>query len=89
MTLIVLSKEVTKRILAGQMADRSQCGSKTCFRNEKLNGMSIIIDIEFPLPVNGVLEFDFVYLIDKPSQEDIISQHEIDMLLDWFKCKHE
>ena len=36
-SLIVQSKEVYKRIAAGERADRSQMGNKSCFRNERFN----------------------------------------------------
>lgn len=37
-TLIVMNKEASRVILAGERPDRSQMGNKSCFRNEKLNG---------------------------------------------------
>lgn len=40
MTIIILNKEVNKQIVGGTLADRSQMGNKSCFRNEKINGMS-------------------------------------------------
>ena len=37
-TLIVKNKQAVKRIQAGERADRSQFGNKSCFRNERING---------------------------------------------------
>jgi hypothetical protein len=65
-TILVLNKEAGKKVASGLAADRSKLGNKSCFRNEKHNGMNIVIDSEYHLPESGVLEFDFVYLIDKP-----------------------
>ena len=42
-TLIVLNKEVMKRVAAGEKADRSQMGNKSCFRNEKFNSKAFIM----------------------------------------------
>ncbi len=36
-SLFIMNKEVAKRIAAGEKADRSQMGNKSCFRNEKYN----------------------------------------------------
>jgi hypothetical protein len=73
MTILVLNKEAGKRITAGEKVDRSKYGNKSCFRNESLNGMTITIDNEWILPKNGTVEWDFVYLVDRPSSENAIT----------------
>lgn len=90
MVLIVLNKEVNKLIQGGTMADRSAHGTKSCFRNEKLNGMAFDLDSsEWVLPSSGVFEFDFVYLVDRPSHLHEGLQHkEQDQLIQWVTNKH-
>jgi hypothetical protein len=46
-TLIVMNKEGMKRISAGEKADRSQMGNKSCFRNEKFNTKAFIMTGEW------------------------------------------
>lgn len=65
-TLIVMNKQVIKRITQGELVDRSQVGNKSCFRNEKHNGMSFVMDPDYQLPETGLFECDFVYLADRP-----------------------
>ena len=55
LTILVLNKEVGKKIAAGQKVDRSKYGNKSCFRNETFNGMTIIIDGDWVLPESGVV----------------------------------
>lgn len=62
MSLIVINKEAFKRIAAGEKADRSQYGNKSCFRNEKINSQSFLMSNEWVLPNQGILECDFVHL---------------------------
>lgn len=71
-TLIVMNKEVMKRIAAGEKADRSQMGNKSCFRNEKYNSKNFVISEGWNLPRNGIFEFDFMYLIDFPDPTQAI-----------------
>lgn len=66
-SLIVISKEACKKITAGERLDKSQRGNKHCFRNEKLNSQSFIINNEWELPESGTLEFDFVHILDWPN----------------------
>lgn len=83
MTLIVLNKEVNKFIVAGSMADRSQHGNKSCFRNEKFNGMAFNLESsEWILPQSGQFELDFVYLVDRPHQDhEGLNHQELEKLL--------
>jgi hypothetical protein len=37
MMIIVINKEANRRILAGEMSDKSQMGNKSCMRNERYN----------------------------------------------------
>lgn len=72
-SLVVQNKQAIKRISAGERVDRSQFGNKSCFRNERFNGQSFLITTEdWALPQTGVLEFDFVNLIDRPTAEDVL-----------------
>jgi hypothetical protein len=66
-SLILLNKEACKRIAAGEKADRSQMGNKSCFRNESFNTKHFIWSNEWTLPDSGVFDFDFMYLIDTPD----------------------
>lgn len=51
------------------LADRSQAGNKSCFRNEKYNGVRFTYSTEWILPQQGEFEFDFVFLMKKPTDE--------------------
>jgi hypothetical protein len=44
-TLFIMNKEMGKRIAAGERADRSQMGNKSCFRNEKFNTKSYELEL--------------------------------------------
>eukprot|EP00347_Sterkiella_histriomuscorum_P017989 403347211 len=88
-SLIVINKEAYKKVAAGERADRSQMGNKSCFRNEKINGQTIIYNFEWQLPSQGILEFDFVYLQTIPLPDDITPQEKVDQLIEWFKYKYE
>lgn len=68
-TLIVVNKEAGKRIAAGESADRSQMGNKSCFRNERFNSKNFIMSDSWSLPNTGIFEFDFMYLLDVPNPE--------------------
>jgi hypothetical protein len=49
-SLIILNKEASKRIAAGEKADRSQMGNKSCFRNEKFNSKLFVMSNDWALP---------------------------------------
>lgn len=67
MTLLVLNKDAIIKMQQNLVADKSQNGNKSCFRNEKLNGMSFVMDSQnWALPQQGLFEFDFNYLINRP-----------------------
>ena len=72
-TLFVWNKESYKRIAAGERADRSQMGNKSCFRNERFNSKAFIMQPEWQVPQDGVFEFDFMYLMDEPDVTQILS----------------
>jgi hypothetical protein len=44
---------------------------------------------EWILPQNGILEFDYMQLIDRPKAEDIIPDDQLSLLVNWFKGKHD
>jgi hypothetical protein len=64
-------------------------GNKSCFRNEKLNSQAFVMTNEWNLPSNGIFECDFVHLMDRPSSDDIISDDNINRLIEWFRFKYE
>lgn len=66
-TLFIMNKETGKRIAAGEKADRSQMGNRSCFRNEKFNTKLFIMQNDWQIPHAGVLEFDFMMLVDIPQ----------------------
>lgn len=88
-TLIVMNKEAMKRVAAGERADRSQMGNKSCFRNEKFNTKAFIMTGDWVLPQNGVFEFDFMYLLDVPDQKNVIPDDQLALIVDWFKKRTE
>jgi hypothetical protein len=59
-TLFIMNKEMGKRIAAGERADRSQMGNKSCFRNEKFNTKLFIMQNDWQIPHSGVFEFDYM-----------------------------
>ena len=66
-TLLILNKEAVAMVEAGERADRSQTGNASCFRNESLSGLPFVWSEAWKLPPNGLLEFDFVYLVFPPD----------------------
>lgn len=71
-SLFIMNKEVSKRVAGGEKADRSQMGNKSCFRNEKYNTKLFIMSNDWQVPRNGVLEFDFMQLIDVPDIKNVV-----------------
>jgi len=88
-TLFIMNKEVFKRIAAGEKADRSQMGNKSCFRNEKYNSKLFIMNNEWQVPHNGTLEFDFMMIIDVPDPSTVVPDDQLVKLLEWFQFKAE
>ena len=64
-----MNKKMYAMIKAKETVDRSQIGNQSCFRNEKINNFKFEMAQNWRLPDNGIFEFDFIYLIDKPEQE--------------------
>lgn len=89
MSLIVINKEAFKKIAAGEKADRSQFGNKSCFRNEKINCQSFLMSNEWVLPDQGILECDFVHLQNIPSPDEVTPEESISQLIEWFRFKLE
>ena len=71
-TLFIMNKEMGKRIAAGERADRSQMGNKSCFRNEKFNTKLFIMQKDWQIPHSGVFEFDYMQLMDVPPTTDVL-----------------
>lgn len=82
--LVILNKENYDAIVAGTRADRSQFGNKSCFRNEVLNTVKFTWDINWQLPRDGKLEFDFIYFGNRPLSENEETQ-DFHKIIDWFK----
>ena len=64
-------------VKAKECVDRSQVGNQSCFRNERINNFKFEMSQNWRLPDNGILEFDFVYLIDKPEEEKQTSPEDV------------
>ncbi len=88
-TIIVMNKEASKRIIPGEKADRSQVGNKSFFRNEKFNSKTFVMTPDWQLPHNGVFEFDFMYLLDAPDPAKAISEEKLGELVEWLRIKSE
>ena len=88
-TLFIMNKEVGKRIAAGEKADRSQMGNKSCFRNEKYNSKLFVMNNEWQVPHNGSFEFDFMMIIDVPDVKSTLADDQLVKLLEWFQFKTE
>lgn len=43
-SIIIINKEASKKIGAGERADRSQMGNKSFFRNEKFNSKTFVMN---------------------------------------------
>lgn len=84
-----MNKEVFKRMAAGEKADRSQMGNKSCFRNEKYNSKLFIMNNEWQVPHNGTFEFDFMMIIDVPDPNSVMPDDQVVKLLEWFQFKAE
>ena len=87
MTLFILNKEVFKRITAGEKADRSQMGNKSCFRNEKYNSKLFIMNNDWQVPQSGTFEFDFLMMIDVPDPKMALPDDQLAKLIEWFQFK--
>ena len=88
-TLFVWNKEASKKILAGERADRSQMGNKSWFRNERYNSKAFIMQPEWQVPYNGVFEFDYMYLNDELDPTHVVPDEQLQVLLDWFRARAE
>jgi hypothetical protein len=44
---------------------------------------------EWQVPKIGLLECDFVYLVNRPTEEHLLRDDQVDLLCQWFKVKHE
>ena len=82
--LILLNKDITARITAKELCDRSQQGNKSCFRNERISGARFEMSNSWNLPDAGIFEFDFVCFGDVPTKEQESSEEELQALKIWF-----
>ena len=81
-TLLMFNKMYRLLVQQGDIADRSRNGNKSCFRNEKLGGVSFVYQENFILPDHEVFECDFVYLLNPPHKDEQTSEDIIDMIKD-------
>ena len=87
--LMLLNKQISTQITAGELCDRSQRGNKSCIRNELYAGGSFMWTPEYVLTRKGWIEFDFVYLTPiRPEPEDEVHPEEMSLLIKWFQDKY-
>jgi len=84
--LAELSASERKRQISLDTKDLSQNGNRECWRNETLGGMPFQYDpMEFIIPVEGILELDFISYVRPPSKATPVSEIHFDILLDALK----
>lgn len=72
-----MNKKLYAMIKAKECVDRSQVGNQSCFRNERVNNFKFEMTANWRLPEQGIFEFDFVYLIERPEPEKVSSTEDI------------
>lgn len=82
LTLLMFNRKYKLLVQQGDITDRSRNGNKSCFRNEKLGGVPFIYNENFILPDHGILECDFVYLLNPPHKDEQTSEDKVDMIKD-------
>jgi hypothetical protein len=87
--LLVTNKKMSAAVKAKECVDRSQVGNQSCFRNERVNNFKFEMTPNWRLPDQGIFEFDFVYLLERPTIEQETPQEEIVSLLEWFEATYE
>ena len=87
--LLVVNKKMYAAVKAKESVDRSQIGNQSCFRNEKVNNFKFEMTPTWRLPDQGIFEFDYVYLLEKPTEEQQTPQDEVVDLLEWFETTYE
>lgn len=80
--LAELSASEKKRQISLDTKDLSQNGNRECWRNETLNGVPFQYDpMEFMIPLEGVLELDFISYVRPPSKATPVSEIHFNDLL--------
>ena len=88
--LMLMNKQISQKIAAGELCDRSQRGNKSCLRNERYAEVPFLWSPEYVLPKKGWIEFDFVYLTPiRPEPEDEVHPEEMSLLIRWFQEKYQ
>lgn len=82
LTLLMFNRKHKLLVTSGDVTDRSKMGNSSCFRNECLSGVAFIYDENFILPTHGTFEFDFIYLLNTPHQDEQTSDEKLDMMKD-------
>ena len=49
----------------------------------------MITNSEWVLPESGTLEFDYINLMDRTNPSDVLPQEKVDLLIEWFRTRHE
>jgi len=65
--LLVINRVNYDGICAGKICDRSLNGNRSCFRNESLNTVKFIWDLNWDLPPSGKFAFDFLIFANRPK----------------------
>ena len=83
MHLIALNGSESKASRRARRGDTSQKGNYCNFRNEKLAGVEVEINVEYTkkLPWEGVLEFDYITTTRPRPDAEIISDDDFNTLL--------
>lgn len=81
-TLLMFNRKYKLIVDQGDVTDRSKNGNRSCFRNEKLSGVSFNYDENFILPTHGTLECDFIYLLNTPHMDEQTADGKLDMMKD-------
>lgn len=82
LTLLMFNRKYKLLVDQGVVTDRSRMGNRSCFRNEKTNGVPFVYDEEYVLPEHGYFECDFVYLLNPPHKEEGTTEEKLDMIKD-------
>jgi hypothetical protein len=83
MQLIALNGSESKASKRAKRGDTSQKGNWCNFRNEKLAGVEVEVNVEYTkaLPWSGVLEFDYITTTRPLPDAELISDDEFNLLL--------
>ena len=87
--LLVMNKTVFAMVKAKERTDQSQIGNQSCFRNERVNNFRFEMSPNWRLPEQGIFEFDFIYLVDRPEAINETHVDVIAILCEWFEGTYE